>query len=148
MADRPNTSSNPPKDGGFATTHWSVVMTAGKGDSAQAADALGQLCRTYWYPLYAFVRRQGHGAQDAEDLTQEFFARFLEKEYIRVADRARGRFRTFLLHALDHFLVNEWKRGGRLTHLSLDLEGAEQRYANESANTLSPAVPTTRPWCF
>jgi DNA-directed RNA polymerase specialized sigma24 family protein len=98
----------------FATTHWSVVMAAGKSDSAQAAQALEQLCRTYWYPLYAFVRRQGHAAHDAEDLTQEFFARFLAKEYFGRADPALGRFRNFLLACLKHFLSEQWRHAGRL----------------------------------
>src|SRR5512145_3072717 len=91
----------------FATTHWSLVMVAGKSDTSQATDALEQLCRTYWYPLYAFVRRQGYEAHDAEDLTQDFFARFLAKEYIERADPARGRFRSFLLSCLKNFLAEQ-----------------------------------------
>jgi RNA polymerase sigma-70 factor (ECF subfamily) len=136
----------------FATTHWSVVLAAGQSADAQASEALEQLCRAYWYPLYAYVRRRGYGPEDAQDLTQEFFALFLRKEYFRLADRARGRFRTFLLHALEHFLVNEWKRaqcakrGGGLTCLSLDLEGAEHRYTNEPAVTITPERAYEKQW--
>jgi len=136
----------------FATTHWSVVLAAGNRELPEASAALEKLCRTYWYPLYACVRRRGHGPEDAQDLTQEFFALFLRKEYFRLADRARGRFRTFLLHALEHFLVNEWrraqcaKRGGGLTCLSLDAEGAGQRYANEPAVTMTPERAYEKQW--
>jgi DNA-directed RNA polymerase specialized sigma24 family protein len=136
----------------FATTHWSVVLAAGQSADAQASAALEQLCRTYWYPLYAYVRRRGYRPEDAQDLTQEFFALFLRKEYFRLADRARGRFRTFLLHALEHFLINEWKRaqcarrGGGLPCLSLDVEGAEHRYAKESAVTMTPERAYEKQW--
>jgi RNA polymerase sigma-70 factor (ECF subfamily) len=136
----------------FATTHWSVVLAAGQSADAQASEALEQLCRTYWYPLYAYVRRRGYGPEDAQDLTQEFFALFLRKEYFRLADRARGRFRTFLLHALEHFLINEWKRGqcarrgGGLARLSLDVEGAEHRYTNEPAVTMTPERAYEKQW--
>jgi RNA polymerase sigma factor (sigma-70 family) len=136
----------------FATTHWSVVLAAGQSADAQASEALEQLCRTYWYPLYAYVRRRGHGPEDAQDLAQEFFALLLRKEYFRLANRARGRFRTFLLHALEHFLVNEWKRaqcakrGGGLTCLSLDVEGAEHRYTNEPAVTMTPERAYEKQW--
>jgi RNA polymerase sigma-70 factor (ECF subfamily) len=154
MANSSNTSSTPFKDGGFATTHWSVVMTAGKGDSAQAADALGQLCRTYWYPLYAFVRRQGHGAQDAEDLTQEFFARFLAKEYFGRADPALGRFRSFLLACLKNFLLEQGrqarrlKRGGGQTVISLDSRSAEERYGSEPMDPMTPEQVYERRWAL
>ena len=99
-----------PAAASFATTHWSVVLASAQGDSPQAAAALEQLCRTYWYPLYAFVRRQGHSPQDAEDLLQAFFTRFLEKHYLDDVDRSRGRFRSFLLAALRHFLADEWDK--------------------------------------
>jgi RNA polymerase sigma-70 factor (ECF subfamily) len=136
----------------FTTTHWSVVLAAGQIADAQAAEALHQLCRTYWYPLYAYVRKRGHSPEDAQDLTQEFFALFLRKEYFRLADRARGRFRTFLLHALEHFLINEWKRaqcakrGGGTTPLSLDVAAAEQRYTNEPAVTLTQERAYEKQW--
>jgi RNA polymerase sigma-70 factor (ECF subfamily) len=100
---------------------------------------LEQLCRTYWYPLYAYVRRHGHTTEDAQDLTQEFFSRLLERKYLKLADRNRGRFRTFLLTSLKHFLINEWtkanreKRGGGQKVISLDEELAESRFAAEPA---------------
>ncbi|HRY50572.1 MAG TPA: transposase [Candidatus Paceibacterota bacterium] len=97
--------------GVYATTHWSVVLAAGGQDTPQSAAALEQLCRTYWYPLYAYVRRRGYGPEDAQDLTQEFFARLLAKQWVGMADPGRGRFRSFLLAALNHFLANEWHRG-------------------------------------
>jgi RNA polymerase sigma factor (sigma-70 family) len=136
----------------FATTHWSVVLAAGQSADAQASEALEQLCRTYWYPLYAYVRRRGYSPEDAQDLTQEFFALFLRKEYFRLADRERGRFRTFLLHALEHFLINEWKRaqcakrGGGTTAFSLDVAVAEQRYTSEPAVTLTPERAYEKQW--
>ena len=89
----------------FATTHWSVVLAAGQTESPQAVAALETLCRTYWYPLYVYVRRQGQSPHDAQDLTQEFFARLLEKQYLRLADPDRGKFRAFLLKSLKHFLA-------------------------------------------
>src|SRR5262245_38101432 len=95
----------------FATTHWSVVLSAADSSMPGADVALEKLCRTYWYPLYAYLRRQGRRPEDAQDLTQEFFARFLEKKYFRLASRGRGRFRTFLLVSLKNFLINEWERG-------------------------------------
>src|SRR5438552_18903334 len=95
---------SPTAAGVFATTHWSVVLTAGEPSSQQAAEALEKLCRIYWYPLYAYVRRQGHGPHDAEDLTQGFFARLLEKNYLDQVHREKGKFRSFLLAALKHFL--------------------------------------------
>src|SRR5437016_6298479 len=108
----------PGRSGIFATTHWSVVLAACEKESPAAAAALETLCRTYWYPLYAYVRRKGYDAPDAQDLTQEFFARLLAKNYLSVADRNRGKFRSFLLGSLEHFLAREWtkthaqKRGG------------------------------------
>ena len=128
----------------FTTTHWSVVLLAGQADSPQANEALERLCRTYWYPLYVYVRRQGNSPEDAQDLTQTFFSRLLEKNYFAKADRDRGKFRTFLLRSLKHFLVNEWKRAGRLKRgggvefLSIDANVAEDRYATEPANTSNP----------
>jgi RNA polymerase sigma-70 factor (ECF subfamily) len=123
----------------FTTTHWSVILLAGGAASNAADAALEQLCRTYWYPLYAYVRRQGHSESDAQDLTQSFFARLLERKYLRLADRNQGHFRTFLLTSLKHFLINEWKkenrekRGAGQRSLSLDEEMAESRFAAEPA---------------
>jgi RNA polymerase sigma factor (sigma-70 family) len=135
-------SSRPP--GLFATTHWSVVLAAGRADSPAAAKALEVLCQTYWYPLYAFVRRQGHGAHDAEDLIQEFFARFLAKEYFGRADPALGRLRNFLLACLKHFLSEQWRQAGRLKRgggkslVSWDSLTAEERYRSEPVDPLTP----------
>jgi RNA polymerase sigma-70 factor (ECF subfamily) len=123
----------------FTSTHWSVILLAGGGASEQADAALEQLCRTYWYPLYAYVRREGRAAEEAQDLVQEFFSRLLEHNYLRLADRSRGRFRSFLLISLKHFLINEWaranreKRGGGQRVLSLDEEMAESRFSAEPA---------------
>jgi DNA-directed RNA polymerase specialized sigma24 family protein len=112
-------ASVPQREAGvFATTHWSIVMAAGEAKSAQSQEALEKLCHAYWYPLYAYVRRKGYDVHDAQDLTQEFFARLLARNYLSVADRNKGKFRSFLLGSLEHFLAREWtkahaqKRGG------------------------------------
>src|SRR5262245_40281606 len=136
----------------FTTTHWSVVLRAAETDSPSAAQALEQLCRVYWYPLYAFVRRKGHSPHDAQDLTQAFFARLLEKNYVAQAERERGRFRTYLLAALTHFLADEWdksrrrKRGGGREILSFDAASAEERYRLEPIDQLDPAKLYERRW--
>ena len=101
-------SQTPPA--GFNTTRWSLVLAAGRDSSPQSREALEQLCRTYWKPLYSYARRKGRSDADAEDATQDFFARFLARDYLRLADRDRGRFRSFLLTSLKHFLVNDWQR--------------------------------------
>jgi RNA polymerase sigma-70 factor (ECF subfamily) len=138
--------------GCFATTHWSVVQAAGEGQSPQADAALEKLCRMYWYPLYAYVRRRGYGPADAEDLTQDFFAHLLRKNYPARADRAKGRFRTFLLHALAQFLVdqrervNALKRGGGQVFISLDEEAPEDRYRLEVPDELTPEKLFERRW--
>jgi RNA polymerase sigma-70 factor (ECF subfamily) len=138
----------------FVTTHWSVVMAAGRGDSTRARAALEKLCKNYWYPLYAFVRRLGHGAHDAEDLVQSFFAVCLEKNYLGAADQTKGRFRSFLLLALKRFLANEWdkartlKRGGTRTTISLDSLTAEQRYALEPVEQLTADKLFERRWAL
>ena len=104
----------------FDTTHWSAVLNAKASDSGLAGEALARLCQSYWYPLYAFVRRQGYSPEDAQDLVQGFFARVLEKKYVQGADPDKGKFRSFLLIALKRYMVNEWvrehreKRGGHL----------------------------------
>ena len=138
----------------FATTHWSVVLSAGQDDSPQSTEALETLCRTYWYPLYVYIRRRGHGVEDAQDLTQQFFTHFLQKGRFRVADRGRGRFRTFLLHALQHFLINEWKhahrlkRGGGTPCFSLDADDAEHRYAADAAALMTPERVYEKRWAL
>jgi len=138
----------------FVTTHWSVVLAAKGKASPDSAAALETLCRGYWYPLYAFVRRQGHPPCDAEDLTQEFFARLLAKDYLAAAAPEKGRFRTFLRVALKHFLANEWdrarrlKRGGGHTPLSLDTAMAEDRYQTERVEGLPPDRLYERRWAL
>jgi RNA polymerase sigma-70 factor (ECF subfamily) len=136
----------------FVTTHWSVVLVAGRTDSTRAQSALARLCQTYWYPLYAYVRRRGHSPHDAQDLTQEFFARLLERHTIANADPNRGRFRSFLLSTMNHFLAHEWerlraqKRGGGRQLLSLDLARAEERYDLEPADNSSPDKLFDKHW--
>lgn len=140
----------------FATTRWSVVLHAGQAGSnaPQAHDALARLCRTYWFPLYAHVRRRGFSAHDAEDLTQEFFGRLLARQSIAQADPARGRFRAFILTALNHFLADEWdrsraeKRGGAHEILSLDLADAEERFARVADSAASPDQMFDREWAL
>ena len=128
----------------FLTTRWSVVLAAQEKDSPEAAEALETLCRAYWHPIYFFVRQQGHGPHDAQDLTREFIARLLVKNYLKAAAREKGRFRTFLRVALKRFLANEWdraravKRGGAQPHLPLDLVAAEARYETNLRCESSP----------
>jgi len=136
----------------FATTRWTLVLKAGDGESQQHAEALNQLCGVYWYPLYAFARRQGSSPHDAQDLTQEFFARLVERNYLDQADPRRGRFRSFLLGAFKHFLSHRRdyeraaKRGGGRVHVSLDEAAAEGRYRLEPKTDLSPDRLYERAW--
>jgi RNA polymerase sigma-70 factor (ECF subfamily) len=138
--------------GVFATTHWTAVIAATRGDSPQAGVALEELCRTYWYPLYAYVRRQGRSREDAEDLTQGFFARLLEKNYLEEVNSDKGKFRAFLLMAIKRFIANEWdyanrqKRGGSAVTLSLDWQDAETRYQITPVDNLSPDKLYDRAW--
>lgn len=139
-------------DYSFVPTRWSVVLKAARQVDREADEALATLCQAYWYPLYTYVRHQGHSAHDAEDLTQEFFARLLEKRYLDGIQREGGRFRSFLLTALKRFLMNEWdraraeKRGGKCLMISLDRETAESRYRLEPAHALSPDKLYERQW--
>ena len=143
-----------PRSPVFVTTHWSVVLTAGGSDTAGARHALEKLCQTYWYPLYAYVRRRNFSPADAEDLTQEFFARFLEHDWVADADREKGRFRTFLLSAMNHFLANEWdkaqaqKRGGGAPLLPLEFDTAETRYSREPADEVTAEQHFERRWAL
>ena len=136
----------------FATTHWSIVLAAGDQDSPQAMQALETLCRTYWYPLYAYIRRRGHAPEEAQDLTQEFFARLLQRNYPAQADRSKGKFRSFLLLTLNHFLSDEQalanarKRGGGQVIVSLDEPAWEGRYRLEVPDALSPERQFERGW--
>ena len=149
-----NKTSAEPQIGGaaFATTHWSVVLSAGGGSSVSSAQALEQLCRDYWFPLYAFIRREGHGPIEAQDLTQEFFARLLRGNYLASVGPEKGRFRSFLLASLKHFLANEWdrqhrqKRGGDALIFSLDDDTAETRYLAEVTQDTTAEKIYERRW--
>ncbi len=138
----------------FATTHWSLVLAAGSDPGLGGVEALASLCEAYWYPLYAFVRRCGYDADVAQELTQEFFARLLEKHFVRDADPARGRFRSFLLAAMRHFLSNERdrvsaaKRGGLFAIVSMEVETAEGMYTREVPDTETPDVVFERQWAL
>jgi RNA polymerase sigma-70 factor (ECF subfamily) len=148
----PSSDPSPGTAREFTTTHWSVVVEAGLTDSPNAAAAMARLCEKYWYPLYLYVRRKGHSTDDAKDLTQEFFARLLARNFLNAADRNRGRFRSFLLGALEHFLAREWtkghaqKRGGGQPVFSLDELDAENRYLREPIDESTPDKIFARRW--
>ncbi len=136
----------------FATTHWSLVLRAGRRDGADSADALEKLCRAYWFPLYAFARREGCGPEEAQDVTQEFFSRLLAKNFLQTADPQRGRFRSFLLSSFRHMMANERrnaareKRGGGEQVFSLDEQDAEGRYLLDPADATTPERIFERRW--
>jgi len=138
----------------FATTHWTVVLAAGRQATPEAGRALEELCRTYWFPLYAYIRRRGYAKADAEDLTQAFFARLLAKNALAHLDAEKGRFRAFLLAAVKHFLANErdraraQKRGGGAAHLSLDWQSADTKFQVAAAHELSPDQAFDREWAL
>jgi len=155
----PNESDQPPPSlkahpAQFAATSWTAVTAAQDGDSAQGRDALAQLCQTYWSPLHAYVRRLGYSPDDAEDLTQQFFLVLLSKNYLGAADRRKGKFRTFLLTALSHFLANEWdrsraqKRGEGKAHLSLEHEREATGDHIEPTTELSPLKLFEQRWAM
>ena len=145
-----------PPDGAreFTSTHWSLVLCAGDSQAPESAEALEKLCRAYWYPLYAYVRCRGYGPEEACDLTQEFFAQLLQKRWLREADPNRGRFRTFLLSSLAHFLANDWrasqtlKRGGGRQLIALDGLEAEERFALEPRDMATPDALYERRWAL
>jgi len=138
----------------FATTHWSVVLAAANEAAPAAAMALENLCRTYWYPLYAYVRREGYGPVDAQDLTQEFFARLLARRSLSQVAPEKGRFRSFLLAVMRHFLADQWdrdhakKRWGGVEDLSLDAHEAEERYQLEPVEHLDAESIYERRWAM
>jgi RNA polymerase sigma-70 factor (ECF subfamily) len=142
------------KVGDFSTTHWSVVLEAGRTDAARTASALERLCRQYWKPIYVFVRRRGSKHHEAEDLTQAFFAHLLEKQTLKAVDRRKGKFRSFLLASLTNFLLNEWdkrqtlKRGGRQHIISLDEATADKLYNEEPVDQFSPEKLFERCWAL
>jgi RNA polymerase sigma-70 factor (ECF subfamily) len=145
-----------PRDGRhrFATTRWSLVLAAGRGDSVDAAAALAALCEAYWFPVYAFVRRSGHSDDEARDLTQAFFARMLDTHGIETADPVRGRFRSFLLASVRHFLLNHrdaassLKRGGGVPHLTLEFDDGERQYSREPGHHDTPERLYERRWAL
>jgi len=146
-------AATPNRDEPFLTTRWSLVLAAG-GQRPGSRRALAELCESYWYPLYAYVRRRGYRAEDAQDLTQAFFARLLEKNVVAAADPRRGRFRAYLLGSLKHFLANEWnraraqKRGGGEPLLSIDYRAADARFGRDPQDDLTPERAFERSWAL
>lgn len=147
---QPSAGASSPHD--FRTTHWSVVLRAGREPGPESAAALEQLCQTYWFPIYAYVRRHVNDPENAKDFTQEFFARLLEQNLVGRADPQRGKFRAYVLTLLKHFLANQWdreraqKRGGGRPPVSLDALPAEERYAIEPAESFTPDQAFDRKW--
>ena len=149
-------SESPPSSArphAFPNTRWSVVLAATRTPSPESAAALETLCQAYWYPLYAYVRRCGQSPHDAQDLTQEFFCRLLERRWLDAADREKGRLRSFLIVALKRFMSNEWdrawaqRRGGGRTHAQIDTAFAESRFAADS-HSLAPDKTFDRQWAL
>ncbi len=151
-AIRPEPRHNTPGQGIFKTTQWSLVLSADGSPGSASFRALEKLCQTYWFPVYTFVRRQSKSPEDAQDLTQEFFSRFLARGGFSRADRERGRFRSFLLTSVKHFLTEDWrratrqKRGGGVTPIPITGEDAESRYTAEPLDELSPDRIFDRRW--
>src|SRR5688572_28974885 len=139
---------------GFTTTRWSLVLTAGRDATPASRAALAELCELYWPPLYSYARRQGHSIEQAQDLTQAFFARLLEKRDVQAANPQRGRFRSFLLASFKHFVANErdrehaQKRGGGYLPVVLEFETVEARYAAEPTHSLTPEELFERQWAI
>ena len=148
----PNKGESLARNATFATTHWSVVLSAGQPESPEAAQALEKLCRTYWYPLYTYVRRRGRSPEDSQDLTQAFFGHLLRQDFLRGVGPEKGRFRSFLLACLKHFLSDERdrtqaaKRGRGQPPISLDADLAERRYREEPVDGLTPEIAYERRW--
>ncbi len=153
-ADQTTTTSTAANDAWFKTTHWSAVLQANDRHSPQSDAALAALCQTYWYPLYVFVRRQGHSPEDAQDLVQGFFVQVFEKKYFKSADPEKGKFRSFLLTGLKRFMANEWdrarcqKRGGGQKLISLDDKKTESRYLSEPKDEMTPEKAFERRWAM
>ena len=154
MSQRQPTTPHVWGEAHFPTTHWSIILAAGSPESPRYRQALEALCRDYWFPLYAFLRRRGYGPDEAQDYTQGFFAHMLEKQDLCRADPNRGRFRSFLLAMLKHFAADAQqraqaqKRGGGKHVVSLDLVEAEARYAAEPAHDLTPEKLFERSWAL
>jgi RNA polymerase sigma-70 factor (ECF subfamily) len=153
MASRSSNARSAPA-GRFATTHWSIIAAAQDGSSPKARAALAALCSAYWYPLYVFIRGHVEAPDEAQDLTQGFFTSLLEKKALAVADRSRGKFRSFLLGTCKHYLSHErgraraQKRGGGRKTVSLDFDDAEARYAREPTHTVAPDKLFARRWAM
>jgi|ERR1043166_8928787 RNA polymerase sigma-70 factor (ECF subfamily) len=147
-----NHDSTPAKGQWFTTTHWSVVLAAGDSASPQSAEALEKLCRIYWYPIYAFIRRRGYGPHEAQDSTQDFFMHVLEDEILKSVDPAKGKFRSFLLVSVKNFLAKAWnrqqaaKRGGQFIFVSWDAESAENCYRQEPSHDVTPEKIFGQTW--
>jgi DNA-directed RNA polymerase specialized sigma24 family protein len=143
-----------PQMGRFNSTQWSLVLAAAERSTPESENALGALCAAYWPPLYAYIRRRGYEISEAQDLTQAFFLRLLEKNYLGDADREKGKFRSFLLASLNHFLANEWdrkqaqKRGGGVTIIPLEMDSAEGYYRTDRADLLTPEKLFERRWAL
>jgi RNA polymerase sigma-70 factor (ECF subfamily) len=138
----------------FVTTRWTMILSAARNSSPNSAKALADLCQSYWYPLYAFVRRQGYSREDAEDLVQGFFARLMEADSLAKVSAEKGRFRAFLLASMKHFTANEWdrsqriKRGGGVKHLSLDWQAADDRFHLDPPDPITPDQLYDREWAL
>ncbi len=151
-ADEPIDESQRPQN--FPVTHWTDIAAARREGSTAAAEALNRLCSTYWYPIYAYIRRKGHSDADAKDIAQGFFFHVLERNLLGAADRTKGKFRSFLLGALNYFLANlrdfeqAKKRGGGVQFLSLDDHSGEERYALEPVDDLTPETLFERRWAL
>jgi RNA polymerase sigma factor (sigma-70 family) len=145
---------SPPAQGRFPNTRWSIILSLGDSDPGTAADALSDLCQAYWFPLYAYARRQGNSHHQAEDLTQAFFCRLLDRDLFAAAQQEKGRLRSFLLTLMKRFMANEWnkdhaqKRGGDQVHISIDQEWAEDRYRYEPADGVTPEDVYERQWAL
>jgi RNA polymerase sigma factor (sigma-70 family) len=154
MSEHNPTNSTSSDGGQFATTHWSVILAAGSPASSRYRQALETLCQTYWFPLYAYLRRRGYDRHQAEDYAQAFFASLLERQGLRRVDPKQGKFRSFLLASLKNFLADEWdraraqKRGGNKKVLPLEIADAETRYSREPADDLSPEKLFEKSWAL
>ncbi|HOW66015.1 MAG TPA: sigma-70 family RNA polymerase sigma factor [Candidatus Paceibacterota bacterium] len=148
-----NAAAMRPSDAWFRTTHWSVVLTAGRSDTPGAQAALENLCRIYWRPLYAYARRRGHSPEDAADLTQEFFRRLLERQSLADVHPDKGRFRSFLLAAMNHFLSDAWdkaqaKKRGAACVIAIDVSELETQLAGLAGEARTPEQAYERQWAL
>jgi RNA polymerase sigma factor (sigma-70 family) len=138
----------------FHTTRWSVVLLSAQSQASDCKEALAELFRQYWYPLYGFIRHRGYSAEDAQDLAQGFFLHLIERKTLKRVDRSKGKFRSFLLASLQNYLSNEaerarcLKRGGGAEIVYLDIEGAEERYSVEQVETLTPEKVFDARWAM